>query len=94
MVHNMLAFMLDPKFKTLKCVKNVIGKDKAQAIMVEYDSKFLISMLVVVFKCFNLSRAETPLPQTHVEDESLFGVPTSNEEASENLLKFELSLFR
>jgi hypothetical protein len=29
-----------------------------------------------------------------VEDESLFGVPTSNEEASENLLKFELSLFR
>jgi hypothetical protein len=39
MAHNMLALMLDPRFKTLKCVTNLIGKDKAQVIMNEYDSK-------------------------------------------------------
>ncbi len=29
MAHNMLAFMLGPIFKTLKCVTNLIGRDKA-----------------------------------------------------------------
>ncbi len=29
MAHNMLALMLDPRFKTLKCVTNLIGRDKA-----------------------------------------------------------------
>jgi hypothetical protein len=50
-------------------------------------------MLVVVFKCLNPSPAEAPPLQTHVEDEFLFGAPTSSEEASESLLKTELFLF-
>jgi hypothetical protein len=50
-------------------------------------------MLVMVFKCLNLSPGETPPPQTHVEDEFLFGAPASSEEASESLLKSELFLF-
>jgi hypothetical protein len=29
MAHNMLAFTLGLKFKTLKCVMNLIGRDKA-----------------------------------------------------------------
>jgi hypothetical protein len=29
MAHKMLAFMLGPIFKTLKCVMNLIGRDKA-----------------------------------------------------------------
>jgi hypothetical protein len=92
MAHNMLALMLDPRFKTLKCVTNLIGRDKTHVIMDEYDSKILIPMLVVVFKCLNPSLVKTPPPQTHVEDESLFGVPASNE-VNESLLKFELFLF-
>jgi hypothetical protein len=60
----------------------------------EYDSKILIPMLVVVFKCLNPSPANAPPPQTHVEDESLFGVLASSEEINENLMKFELFLFR
>ncbi len=94
MVHNMLAFVLDPKFRTLKCVTTLIGRDKAQAFVDEYDSKILIPMLVMVFKCLNLSPVETFPPQTHVEDESLFGALASSEEANESLLKFELFLFQ
>ncbi len=92
MAHNMLALILDPRFKTLKCVTNLIRRDKTHVIMDEYDSKILIPMLVVVFKCLNPSLVKTPPPQTHVEDESLFGVPASNE-VNESLLKFELFLF-
>jgi hypothetical protein len=62
MAHNMLALMLDPRFKTLKCVTNLIGRDKAQVIMNEYDSKILIPMLAMVFKCINPSLAKTPPP--------------------------------
>ncbi len=60
--------------------------------MDEYDSKILIPMLVEVFECLNPTLAKTPPPQTHVEDEFLFGVLTSNE-VNESLLKFELFLF-
>jgi hypothetical protein len=94
MVHNMLALILDPKIKTLKCVTTLIRRDKAQTIVDEYDSKILFSMVVMMFKCLNLSPAETPPPQTHVENESLFGAPASSEEVSGSLLKFELFLFR
>jgi hypothetical protein len=62
--------------------------------MDEYDSKILIPMLVVMFKCRNPSPAKTSPSQTHVQNESLFGVLASNEEANEILLKFELSLFQ
>jgi hypothetical protein len=62
--------------------------------MDEYDSKILIPMLVVMFKCLNPSLAKTSPSQTHVQNESLFGVPASSEEANESLLKFELSLFQ
>jgi len=50
-------------------------------------------MLVVVFKCLNFSPGETPPPQTHVEDEFLFGALASSEKASESLLKSELFSF-
>jgi hypothetical protein len=89
MVHNMLALVLDPRFKTLKCVTNIIRRDKAQVIMDEYDSKILIPMLVMVFKCFNPSLIKTPPPHTHVENEYLFGALASDEKANESLLKFE-----
>ncbi len=61
--------------------------------MNEYDSKILIPMLVVVFKSLKPRLAKTPPPQTHVEDEFLFGAFTFSEEVDESLLKSELSLF-
>jgi hypothetical protein len=75
-------------------VTNLIGRDKAWVIVDEYDSKILIPMLVVVFKCLNPSFVKIAPPQTHVENEFLFAAPASNEKVNESLLKFELSLFR
>ncbi len=40
--HNMLALMLDLKFKGLKCVIDFLGHDKAKLLTTKYDSKILI----------------------------------------------------
>jgi len=48
MVHNMLAFMFHPKYWGLKCVTNLIGKDKTWIVVNKYDTKKLIPFLVVV----------------------------------------------
>jgi hypothetical protein len=39
MAHNMMAYMLDPRYKGLKCVVNLIGKDRAWVLVEEYDKK-------------------------------------------------------
>jgi hypothetical protein len=44
--HNMLALMLELKFKVLKCVIDFLGHDKAKLLVVEYDNKILIPLLV------------------------------------------------
>jgi hypothetical protein len=35
--HNMMALMLDPRCKGLKCVTNLIGKDRTQVLMEEWN---------------------------------------------------------
>jgi hypothetical protein len=44
--HNMLAFMLDLRFKGLKCVIKFFGHDKSKLLAVEYDNKILFPLLV------------------------------------------------
>jgi hypothetical protein len=39
MTHNMTTFMLDPKYKGLNCVVDVIGKDRAWVLMEKYSKK-------------------------------------------------------
>jgi hypothetical protein len=39
MTHNMMMLMLDPKYKGLKCVANLTGKDKTQVLVEEYKKK-------------------------------------------------------
>ncbi len=43
-VHNMLALMLDPCFKSLNVVKTFIRKTKMIQIVVEYDNKILLPL--------------------------------------------------
>ncbi len=43
-VHNMLALMLDPCFKSLNVVKAFIRKTKMIQIVVEYDNKILLPL--------------------------------------------------
>jgi hypothetical protein len=42
--NNMLALMLDLKFKGLKCVIDFLGHDKAKLLAAKYDSKILIPL--------------------------------------------------
>jgi hypothetical protein len=91
--HNMLALMLDPRFKGLEYVIDYVGVAKAKQVVQEYDKKVLIPYLVKVHKFLNLggSPATTLEP---VPSNNLFGAPASIEEAYEGILIVELSLFR
>jgi len=92
MAHNMMVLMLDPRYKGLKCVANLIRKHRAQ-VLVEYDKKNLVPLLVVVFKSFYPCHLQTPLPNPLVLDDSLFGELACTKETREGLLKSKLSLF-
>jgi len=50
------VLMFDLKYKGLKCVADLIGKDRAQVLVEEYNEKNLVPLLVVVFKSFNPSQ--------------------------------------
>jgi hypothetical protein len=73
MAHNMMAYMLDPRYKGLKCVVNLIGKDRAWVLVEEYDQKKLVLLLVVFFKSLNLGHSQPPLPNPLVFNDLLFG---------------------
>jgi hypothetical protein len=47
--YNMLSLMLDPRFKTLRLVSSLIGREQGKAIVEEYNKKSLFPML---FKCY------------------------------------------
>ncbi len=54
---------------------DLIGKDKVQVLVEEYDTKNLVPLLVVVIKF--LGHMPTSLRDSLVLDDSLFGEPTS-----------------
>jgi len=47
--HNMFTLMLDLRFKFLDVVKNFVGWVKVMEMVVEYDTKSLMSLVVVAF---------------------------------------------
>jgi hypothetical protein len=44
------AFMLDPRYKGLKCVIDLIRKDRARVLVEEYDKKKIGSTFSCGFK--------------------------------------------
>ncbi len=48
--HNMLALMLDLRFKSLRLVSSYVGKEQGMSIIEEYDMRALYPML---FKLHN-----------------------------------------
>jgi hypothetical protein len=56
----MLAFMLDLRFKGLKCVIDFFGHDKAKLLAIKYDNKILIPLIV---KC--MLRIQAQLVRFH-----------------------------
>jgi hypothetical protein len=97
--HNMLALMLDPRYKGLSLVKDYVGRERALQVVAETDANALLPCLVTVFKQLNPSSVEnapalSPTSKDSVDENSLFGSTASNDEAIVGHLKAELSLFR
>ena len=61
--HNMLASMLNSRFKELTCISKQIGRDKAKILVQEYDREVLLPKLVKVGKYSNPHVAQVPPTQ-------------------------------
>jgi hypothetical protein len=44
--HNMISFVLDPRYKSLHIISSFVGKEQGVALVEEYDRKSLYPMLV------------------------------------------------
>jgi hypothetical protein len=64
----MLALMLDLPFKCLDVVKTFVGWEKVMKMVVEYDIKFLMLLLVTTFHLQNPSFVD-PIDTLVVVDE-------------------------
>jgi hypothetical protein len=47
--HNMFVLMLDPQFKSLDILKSFVGKAKVVHMVVEYDTKSLMPLIMATF---------------------------------------------
>jgi hypothetical protein len=74
-VHNMLALMLELRFKRLKCVIDFLGHDKAKLLVVKYDNKILIPLLVKCSHFLNLDVAITCTLTSNGQSNSFFDTP-------------------
>ncbi len=92
--HNMLALMLDSHFKSLDVVETFVGWEKMIQMVVEYDSKTLLPLLVATFQFLNLnSNGLTKVAPIDGDENSIFGAVTSNEVTLHGLLRNKLNLF-
>jgi hypothetical protein len=93
----MLALMLDPRFKGLQCLSELVGKLPAQSLVQEYDNRVLLPLLVKVSQFLN-PHVPSPSDEAAIEGDyafdSFFDAPTTTDEAGKGLLISELSLYR
>ncbi len=73
-------------------MKVFVGWEKIIEIMVKYDSKTLLPLMVATFHFLNPT-IDGLLKATPIDDDSIFGVMTSNATTLHKLLKNELGLF-
>jgi hypothetical protein len=69
--------MLDPCFKALHIVKNLVGCGNAVRLAFEYDAKIVILLLMVCFEWFNPNIVATATSKDDVGlefEENMFGV--------------------
>ncbi len=56
--HNMLALMLDPRFKSICLVTMFLSRENAIVMVVEYDEKILLPLLMVANKLLMFDRVK------------------------------------
>jgi len=49
----MMAIMLDPHFKSLRVMENLLGRGNAIRLAIEYDARIVIPLLMVCFEQLN-----------------------------------------
>jgi hypothetical protein len=52
-VHNMLALMFDPRFKSLRVVENYARRGACICLVIEYDANEVIPLLMIMFEVLN-----------------------------------------
>jgi hypothetical protein len=94
----MMAFMLDPHFKALHVVENLVGHRNVIRLASEYDVKVVVLLLMLCFDWLNLVAGTSAISAIDVArlelEENMFGVGASIEKSSRTLITRELSLFR
>jgi hypothetical protein len=66
------------KFKSFDVVRGFIGRAKVIQMVVEYDNRALMPLLVVVFQFQNLSTVGLIEPSMVDNEKYIFGAMTSN----------------
>jgi len=92
--HNMLVLMLELRFKGLKCVIDFLGHDKVKFLVVEYDTKILIPLLVKCNHFLNLDVVGICTSPSNGPSNSLFDTPILSTNANERLFLAQLFFFR
>jgi hypothetical protein len=92
--HNMLTLMLGLHFKCMDVVKAFVGWAKVMEMVVEYDTKSLMPLVVACFHFQNPGFVEPIVALVVADEDSNFSLVTSNEATLQGLLKNELSSFR
>jgi hypothetical protein len=96
----MMAIMLDPHFKSLHIVDDLLGHGNAIRLAIEYDAKIVIPLLMVCFEWLNPIAISASTVATIVNvvveefEENMFGAEASIEESSCALVIGEIILFR
>ncbi len=57
--HNMLAFVFNPRFKSMQLVTMYLDCENFVVIVVEYDEKLLLFLLLEVNKLFIFDKTKT-----------------------------------
>ena len=89
----MLALILDPRFKELTCIIEIISRDRAKILVQKHDRNMLLPILVKVAKYLNPHVAQVPWAQAAHTTKSFFEAHFTSDEAIERLMLSELSIF-
>jgi len=99
-VHNMMAIMLDPHFKSLHIVEDLLGHGNAIRLAIKYDAKIVIPFLMVCFEWLNPIAINASTVATIVDvvveefGKNMFSAEASIEESSHALVIGKILLFR
>jgi hypothetical protein len=80
-------------FKSFDVVKGFIGREKVIQMVVEFDNRTLMPLLMAIFQFQNLSTIGFIEPSMVDDEKSIFGAMISNEPTLQGLLKNEMFSF-